>query len=83
MVAVAAAEGADAVARILADAGEASVRIGELEPGRGVKSAAKGKGEAEAVRYSGRLTCAANAKGRAVFSCALKKPKRKSNRKKT
>jgi phosphoribosylformylglycinamidine cyclo-ligase len=58
MVAVAAAEGADAVARILADAGEASVRIGELEPGRGVKSAAKGKGEAEAVRYSGRLTCA-------------------------
>ena len=31
------------------------IRIGELEAGRGIKSAAKGKGEAEAVRYSGRL----------------------------
>ena len=31
------------------------VRIGEIEPGRGVKSQAKGKGEAEAVRYSGKL----------------------------
>ena len=29
--------------------------IGEIEPGRGVKSSAKGKGEAEAVRYSGKL----------------------------
>ena len=29
--------------------------IGEIEPGRGVKSQAKGKGEAEAVRYSGGL----------------------------
>ena len=28
--------------------------IGEIEPGRGVKSRAKGKGEAEAVRYLGR-----------------------------
>ncbi|HEY1244179.1 MAG TPA: phosphoribosylformylglycinamidine cyclo-ligase [Hyphomicrobiaceae bacterium] len=55
LVAVAAREGADAVARILADGGEAPVRIGELEPGRGVKSQAKGKGEAEAVRYSGTL----------------------------
>ena len=36
-------------------AGEAPVRIGEIEPGRGVKSQAKGKGEAEAVRYSGTL----------------------------
>jgi hypothetical protein len=35
-------------------AGEAPIRIGALEPGRGVKSQAKGKGEAEAVRYSGR-----------------------------
>ena len=34
---------------------ERPVRIGEIEPGRGVKSQAKGKGEAEAVRYSGRL----------------------------
>ena len=32
--------------------------IGEIEPGRGVKSPAKGKGEAEAVRYSGRLASA-------------------------
>jgi hypothetical protein len=29
--------------------------VGEIEPGRGVKSEAKGKGEAEAVRYSGNL----------------------------
>ena len=36
-------------------AGEAPMLIGEIEPGRGVKSAAKGKGEAEAVRYSGKL----------------------------
>jgi phosphoribosylformylglycinamidine cyclo-ligase len=58
MVAVVARDGADAVARILADGGEDPVRIGELEPGRGVKSQAKGKGEAEAVRYSGRIACA-------------------------
>ena len=31
------------------------IRIGEIEAGRGVKSQAKGKGEAEAVRYSGEL----------------------------
>jgi hypothetical protein len=30
--------------------------IGAIEPGRGVKSQAKGKGEAEAVRYSGKLS---------------------------
>jgi hypothetical protein len=30
--------------------------LGAVEPGRGVKSSAKGKGEAEAVRYSGQLT---------------------------
>jgi phosphoribosylformylglycinamidine cyclo-ligase len=53
MVLVVAREGADAVVRALGDAGEAPIRIGELEPGRGVKSQAKGKGEAEAVRYSG------------------------------
>jgi phosphoribosylformylglycinamidine cyclo-ligase len=58
MVAVVARDGADAVARILADGGEDPIRIGELEPGRGVKSQAKGKGEAEAVRYSGRIACA-------------------------
>jgi phosphoribosylformylglycinamidine cyclo-ligase len=37
-------------------AGEAPRVIGAVEPGRGVKSSAKGKGEAEAVRYSGALT---------------------------
>jgi hypothetical protein len=31
------------------------VLIGGLEPGRGLKAPAKGKGDAEAVRYSGRL----------------------------
>jgi phosphoribosylformylglycinamidine cyclo-ligase len=36
-------------------AGEEACIIGEVEPGRGVKSEAKGKGEAEAVRFSGRL----------------------------
>jgi phosphoribosylformylglycinamidine cyclo-ligase len=36
-------------------AGEHPVIAGEAEAGRGVKSNAKGKGEAEAVRYSGKL----------------------------
>jgi phosphoribosylformylglycinamidine cyclo-ligase len=58
MVAVAAGGAADEVMRVLEAAGESPIRIGELEPGRGVKSQAKGKGEAEAVRYSGRLECA-------------------------
>jgi phosphoribosylformylglycinamidine cyclo-ligase len=56
MVAVVARDDAEAVGRVLQAAGEGPVRIGELEPGRGVRSAAKGKGEAEAVRYSGQLT---------------------------
>jgi phosphoribosylformylglycinamidine cyclo-ligase len=56
MVIVVASDGAEVVLRLLAEGGESPIRIGELEPGRGVKSAAKGKGEAEAVRYSGRLT---------------------------
>jgi phosphoribosylformylglycinamidine cyclo-ligase len=55
MVAVVARDGVDAVVGILQAAGEAPVRIGELEPGRGIRSTAKGKGEAEAVRYSGKL----------------------------
>ncbi|MBO0765522.1 MAG: phosphoribosylformylglycinamidine cyclo-ligase [Hyphomicrobiaceae bacterium] len=55
MVAVVAGDGADAVMRALAAAGEAPMPIGALEPGHGAKSQAKGKGEAEAVRYSGRL----------------------------
>jgi phosphoribosylformylglycinamidine cyclo-ligase len=36
-------------------AGEAPVVLGSVEAGRGVKSSAKGKGEAEAVRYTGTL----------------------------
>jgi phosphoribosylformylglycinamidine cyclo-ligase len=55
MVAVVARAGADAVTDSLRAGGEAPIRIGELEPGSGVKSAAKGKGEAEAVRYTGKL----------------------------
>jgi phosphoribosylformylglycinamidine cyclo-ligase len=39
----------------LKTAGETPVILGAVEAGRGVKSAAKGKGEAEAVRYSGTL----------------------------
>jgi len=46
---------ADDVLAALRAAGEMPVVIGETEPGRGVKSQAKGKGEAEAVRYSGKL----------------------------
>ena len=59
LVLVVARDGADAVMRVLAASGEAPLRIGEIEPGRGVKSQAKGKGEAEAVRYSGELRFAA------------------------
>jgi phosphoribosylformylglycinamidine cyclo-ligase len=55
LVLVVARDEADAVMRALEVVGEAPVRIGELEPGHGVKSQAKGRGEAEAVRYSGSL----------------------------
>jgi len=55
MVAVVGREGCDEVVRVLQTSGEVPHRIGELEAGRGVKSEAKGKGEAEAVRYSGLL----------------------------
>ena len=55
LVLVVAKSEADKVMAALVAAGEAPVRIGEVEPGRGVKSQAKGKGEAEAVRYSGKL----------------------------
>ena len=55
MVVIAEAERADHVLAALKDAGEKPIVIGAVEPGRGVKSQAKGKGEAEAVRYSGRL----------------------------
>jgi phosphoribosylformylglycinamidine cyclo-ligase len=55
LVVVAAKAEADTVLATLLSAGEAPVRIGEIELGRGVKSQAKGKGEAEAARYSGKL----------------------------
>jgi phosphoribosylformylglycinamidine cyclo-ligase len=55
LVAVAAQGDADRVLSVLQAAGEVPLPIGEIEPGRGAKSAAKGKGEAEAVRYSGAL----------------------------
>ena len=44
------------VIEALKTAGEQPVGLGEVEAGRGIKSSAKGKGEAEAVRYSGRLS---------------------------
>ncbi len=53
MVVVADAAKAQVVLTALTIAGETPVIIGALEPGRGIKSNAKGKGEAEAVRYSG------------------------------
>ncbi|MGE0850946.1 MAG: phosphoribosylformylglycinamidine cyclo-ligase [Hyphomicrobiaceae bacterium] len=55
LVIVAAESEGDSVLAALRDGGEAPVVLGEIEPGRGVKSQAKGKGEAEAVRYSGSL----------------------------
>jgi phosphoribosylformylglycinamidine cyclo-ligase len=50
---------AEAVMSNLKQQGERPLHIGEIEPGRGMKSQAKGKGEAEAVRYSGKLESAA------------------------
>ena len=50
---------ADPYLEAFRDAGEEALIIGEVEPGRGVKSEAKGKGEAEAVRFSGALQVAA------------------------
>jgi phosphoribosylformylglycinamidine cyclo-ligase len=55
MVVIAARDRADAVMTALSDAGEQPIMIGEVEPGRGVKTEAKGKGEAEAMRVSGSL----------------------------
>ncbi len=55
MVVIAAKASAGAVMAALKAAGESPVFLGEVEPGRGIKSSAKGKGEAEAVRYSGKL----------------------------
>jgi phosphoribosylformylglycinamidine cyclo-ligase len=59
LVVIAGRAEAESVASALAVEGETPVRLGEIEPGRGAKSRAKGKGEAEAVRYSGRLRATA------------------------
>ena len=55
LVMVAAKGRADEVLAVLRECGEAATIIGEVEAGRGVKSEAKGMGEAEAVRFSGAL----------------------------
>ncbi len=55
MIVIADKTRADEVGAALTAAGEHPVLLGEVEPGRGVKSSAKGKGEAEAVRFSGKL----------------------------
>jgi len=58
MIVIVAKDRAAAAIAAFTAAGETAIRIGEIEPGRGVKSPAKGKGEAEAVRYSGSLSFA-------------------------
>ena len=55
MIVIADASRAAAVVAALREAGETPMMLGTVEPGRGVKSSAKGKGEAEAVRFTGRL----------------------------
>lgn len=55
MVVVAAKERADKVVAALRSAGEEPVVIGDIIPPTGEKSDAKGKGEAWAVKYDGRL----------------------------
>jgi phosphoribosylformylglycinamidine cyclo-ligase len=55
MIVIATEARTDDVLSALRTAGEHPVLLGYVEPGRGIKSSAKGKVEAEAVRYSGRL----------------------------
>jgi phosphoribosylformylglycinamidine cyclo-ligase len=55
MVAVVAKDGAEALVRLMQEWGEAPVIIGEVTPPGGEKSSAKGKGEAWAVTYEGKL----------------------------
>jgi phosphoribosylformylglycinamidine cyclo-ligase len=55
MVVVASAGRVDTVLAALKEAGEHPCIIGSIEAGRGQKTNAKGKGVAEAVRYSGTL----------------------------
>jgi phosphoribosylformylglycinamidine cyclo-ligase len=59
MVAITAQNDADAVFAALRAAGEAPVQLGEITAPSGVKSDAKGKGDAWAVAYSGKLKYAA------------------------
>ena len=55
MIVIADAARAVQVMAALETAGESPVILGAVEAGRGAKTQAKGKGEAEAVRYSGQL----------------------------
>ncbi|MEZ5816970.1 MAG: phosphoribosylformylglycinamidine cyclo-ligase [Hyphomicrobiaceae bacterium] len=55
MVVVVAADRADDVVDALVATGEKPFVLGNVEPGRGIKSEAKGKGLAEAVHYTGHL----------------------------
>jgi phosphoribosylformylglycinamidine cyclo-ligase len=55
MIVIADKARAETVMAALKAAGEMPMALGAVEAGRGIKSQAKGKGEAEAVRYSGRL----------------------------
>lgn len=55
MALVADRSGTPAVMTALERAGEQPFLLGAIEQGRGIKSEAKGKGLAEAVRYTGRL----------------------------
>lgn len=55
MVVVAVEDHVDQVLAAFSSAGEQPIVIGAIEPGSGAKSQAKGKGVADAVRYSGQL----------------------------
>ncbi len=59
MIVIADAARAAQVMAALQLSGESPVVLGAVEAGRGAKTQAKGKGEAEAVRYTGTLTYAA------------------------
>ena len=55
MIVIADKRRASEVSAALQSTGERPIVLGAVEAGRGVKSSAKGKGEAEAVRYYGKL----------------------------
>ena len=55
LVIVVSREQGGAVLKVLREAGEAPMIIGRIAPARGVLSEAKGKGQAEAVHYTGQL----------------------------